>query len=110
MTRPAVIAHDLHKSYGDTVAVDGLSLTIQPGETFGIAGVNGAGKTTTVELVAGLRPPDSGHVEVLGLDPHRDRAALRQVLTAHVLRKRDTVLALLRAGEIYPKTASAKKN
>jgi DNA-binding GntR family transcriptional regulator len=50
------------------------------------------------------------HEQMIEALQAHDAAALRQVLTAHVLRKRDTVLALLRAGEIYPKTASAKKN
>lgn len=49
------------------------------------------------------------HEQMIEALQAHDAAALRQVLTAHVLRKRDTVLALLRAGEIYPKTASAKK-
>ena len=50
------------------------------------------------------------HEQMIEALQAHDAAALRQVLTAHVLRKRDTVLALLRAGEIYPKTASAKKH
>jgi ABC-2 type transport system ATP-binding protein len=53
---------------------------VEVGEVLGVLGPNGAGKTTTVELIAGLRRPDRGRVRVLGLDPHRDRAALRQVL------------------------------
>lgn len=77
---PAIMAEHLAKSYGSTVAVAEVSLRVEPGETFGILGVNGAGKTTTVEMLAGLRIPDSGRVRVLGLDPHRDRARLVQVL------------------------------
>ncbi|MFD1860186.1 ABC transporter ATP-binding protein [Aeromicrobium camelliae] len=80
MSEPAILAEGLHKRYGDTVAVDDISLRVERGETWGILGTNGAGKTTTVELIAGLRAPDSGSVRVLGLDPRRDRAALRQVL------------------------------
>lgn len=79
-TAPAVLAENIHKRYGDTVAVDDVSLRIEPGEVFGILGTNGAGKTTTVEMIAGLRKPDSGHISVLGLDPRRDRAKVRQVL------------------------------
>jgi ABC-2 type transport system ATP-binding protein len=76
---PAVIdVQHLHKSYGDTVAVDDVSFTVQKGEIFGILGPNGAGKTTTVECVEGLRAPDRGQVTVLGLDPRRDRAELTQ--------------------------------
>ncbi|ROO51138.1 ABC-2 type transport system ATP-binding protein [Micromonospora sp. Llam0] len=69
---------NLHKRYGDTVAVDDVSFTVEPGEIFGILGPNGAGKTTTVECVSGLRTPDRGQVTVLGLDPRHDRRELRQ--------------------------------
>ncbi len=73
------ISH-LRKSYGDTVAVDDVSLEVAEGEVLGILGPNGAGKTTTVECVAGLRVPDSGTVRVAGLDPHADRDALTALL------------------------------
>jgi ABC-2 type transport system ATP-binding protein len=68
----------LRKRYGATVAVDGISLTMQAGEVLGIVGPNGAGKTTTVECLEGLRRPDEGTVRVLGLDPERQGAQLRQ--------------------------------
>jgi ABC-2 type transport system ATP-binding protein len=74
---PAVIeVQNLHKTYGDTVAVDDVSFTVHEGEIFGILGPNGAGKTTTVECIEGLRAPDSGQISVLGLDPRRDRPEL----------------------------------
>jgi ABC-2 type transport system ATP-binding protein len=71
---------NLHKTYADTVAVDDISFTVQSGEIFGILGPNGAGKTTTVECIEGLRRPDGGQINVLGLDPQRDRAELTQRL------------------------------
>jgi ABC-2 type transport system ATP-binding protein len=74
----------LVKRYGKRVAVDGVSFTVAEGEIFGIVGPNGAGKTTTVECVEGLRRPDGGSVRVLGLDPARDRAELRQRLGAQL--------------------------
>jgi len=78
---PAMIeVQNLHKTYGDTVAVDDVSFTVQEGEIFGILGPNGAGKTTTVECIEGLRAPDTGRISVLGLDPRRDRAELTQRL------------------------------
>ena len=78
---PAVIeVQNLHKTYGDTVAVDDVSFTVHEGEIFGILGPNGAGKTTTVECIEGLRAPDSGQISVLGLDPRRDRSELTQRL------------------------------
>ena len=69
---------DLVKRYGDTVAVDGVSFTVDEGEIFGILGPNGAGKTTTVECVVGLRAADSGTITVDGLDPRRDRDGVRR--------------------------------
>jgi ABC-2 type transport system ATP-binding protein len=78
---PAVIkVQNLHKAYGDTVAVADVSFEVQEGEIFGILGPNGAGKTTTVECIEGLRKPDGGEVSVLGLDPQHQRAELTQVL------------------------------
>jgi ABC-2 type transport system ATP-binding protein len=68
------------KTYGDRRAVDGVSLQVEEGEIFAILGPNGAGKTTLVEAIAGLRAIDSGQIRVLGLDPRRDRDALRQQL------------------------------
>ena len=79
-TAPAVLVENLRKRYGGTVAVDDLSLRVDTGEVFGVLGTNGAGKTTTVEIIAGLRQPDRGRVSVLGLDPRRSRARVRQVL------------------------------
>jgi ABC-2 type transport system ATP-binding protein len=61
----AIEVNDLRKRYGDHVAVDGVSFTVEQGETFGILGPNGAGKTTTLEMIEGLRKPDSGDVRLL---------------------------------------------
>lgn len=71
------VAH-LAKRYGRTVAVADVSLEVREGEIFGLIGPNGAGKTTTMECVQGLRRQDAGTITVLGLDPRRDSAALRQ--------------------------------
>jgi ABC-2 type transport system ATP-binding protein len=60
---------DLHKTYGDVRAVDGVSFEVGDGEFFGILGPNGAGKTTALEIVEGLRQPDLGTVTVLGESP-----------------------------------------
>src|ERR1700748_2060169 len=79
---------NLHKTYGDTVAVGDVSFTVQEGEIFGILGPNGAGKTTTVECIEGLRTPDRGLISVLGLDPQRDRALLTQRLGAQLQESR----------------------
>ncbi|HEY5880441.1 MAG TPA: ABC transporter ATP-binding protein [Nakamurella sp.] len=57
---------DVVKHYGSVTAVDGVSLSVGDGEFFGILGPNGAGKTTLVEMMEGLREPDSGTITVLG--------------------------------------------
>jgi ABC-2 type transport system ATP-binding protein len=75
---PAVLVRGLRKSYGAVRAVDGLDLTIAPGEVFAILGPNGAGKTTALEILEGYRRRDGGDVSVLGYDPGRERAALKQ--------------------------------
>jgi ABC-2 type transport system ATP-binding protein len=71
---------DLHKSYQDVVAVDGLDLEVSRGECFGLLGPNGAGKTTTVEICEGLTPADSGEVWVLGRRWGGDDRELRERL------------------------------
>ncbi|WP_405772868.1 ABC transporter ATP-binding protein [Streptomyces sp. NBC_01538] len=70
METTSVVAFDqVTKSYGDTRAVDGLTLTLRPGETVALLGPNGAGKSTTLDLLLGLKQPDSGTVRVLGKSP-----------------------------------------
>jgi ABC-2 type transport system ATP-binding protein len=76
-TETVVSVDHLRVRYGDTLAVDDVSLSINRGEIFGILGPNGAGKTTTVEAIGGLRRPDGGSISVLGLDALRDRQELR---------------------------------
>ncbi|GGS52885.1 MULTISPECIES: ABC transporter ATP-binding protein [Actinokineospora] len=68
-TTAAIEVEDIRKSYGDLRAVDGVSFSVAEGEFFGILGPNGAGKTTTLEIIEGLREPDSGHVRLLGENP-----------------------------------------
>jgi ABC-2 type transport system ATP-binding protein len=76
----AIVVDDIRKAYGKTQAVDGVSLEVMEGEFFGILGPNGAGKTTTLEIIEGLRKPDSGRVEVLGQPPlPRTRPLLRRL-------------------------------
>jgi ABC-2 type transport system ATP-binding protein len=65
----AIEVHDLAMAYGDLKAVDGVSFEVAEGEFFGILGPNGAGKTTTLEMIEGLREPDTGRITVLGQSP-----------------------------------------
>ncbi len=80
MSDAILTAEALVKRFGDFVAVDGVSLTIDPGETFGLLGPNGAGKTTTISMIAGLLQADAGSVRVAGeeivTDSVRGRSAI----------------------------------
>ncbi|HEX7078270.1 MAG TPA: ABC transporter ATP-binding protein [Candidatus Eisenbacteria bacterium] len=68
----AIQVNDLRKSYGDLVAVDGVSFAVEAGETFGLLGPNGAGKSTTIGMIVGSLRPDTGTVTVDGeADPTR---------------------------------------
>jgi ABC-2 type transport system ATP-binding protein len=78
MERTMVEVRELVKRYGRVVAVNGVSLTIQRREIFGILGPNGAGKTTTLEMIEGIRAPDGGTIHVDGLDVRRKGRAVRQ--------------------------------
>jgi ABC-2 type transport system ATP-binding protein len=75
---PALLVRDLHKRYGSLEAARGVTFEVREGEVFGLLGPNGAGKTTTVECILGLREPDGGAIEVLGLDALRRRAEVKQ--------------------------------
>jgi ABC-2 type transport system ATP-binding protein len=77
-TSPAIHAVGLSKRFGDTIAVNSLSMTVQRGEVFGFLGPNGAGKTTVVKLLLGLARPTGGEALVLGA-PLGDREARRHI-------------------------------
>ena len=66
------------KRFGTTTAVDGLDLEVHEAEVLALLGPNGAGKTTTVEMCEGFLKPDSGTIEILGLDPFADNKRLRE--------------------------------
>jgi ABC-2 type transport system ATP-binding protein len=88
--QPSIEVDGLRKRYGRTVAVDGLSFTVKPGEVTGFVGPNGAGKSTTMRLILGLDAPDEG-AALVGGEQYR---TLRTPLT--------TVGALLDAAAIHP--------
>src|SRR4030042_3218311 len=74
---------DVSKSYnrGKVKAVDGLTLTVKPGEIFGFLGPNGAGKTTTIKLIVGLLKPDKGTILINGLDNQTDSLKCKAMTT-----------------------------
>ncbi|MCK6585662.1 MAG: ABC transporter ATP-binding protein [Anaerolineales bacterium] len=66
---PIIEVNDLRRTFGENVAVDRMTFTVEPGEVFGLLGPNGAGKTTTVRLLNGILPPSEGTARVFGFDP-----------------------------------------
>lgn len=78
MTTPAIQTDLLTRVYGDFVAVDRLTLSVDEGEVFGFLGHNGAGKTTTISVLTTLLLPTSGSAKVLGLDIVKQNLAVRQ--------------------------------
>src|SRR3954471_2081839 len=74
---PIIKIKDLTRRYGKLEAVNGLSMTIQPGRCYGFFGRNGAGKTTTIKCLLNLLRPSAGQVRVFGLDPARQEVAVK---------------------------------
>src|SRR4051794_27306458 len=79
-TQPAVEIRSLAKNFGEVRALDGLDLTVGPGEVAGFLGPNGAGKSTTLRILLGLLRADAGTVRLLGGDPWLDAVALHRRL------------------------------
>src|ERR1700739_625325 len=104
----AIEVLNLTKRYGNVEALRGVSFSVSEGEVFGLLGPNGAGKTSTVEILEGLRTPDSGSVSVCGLDPqtsgdkfsHIIGAALQSTALPDKMRVRE---ALDLFGSFYPR-------
>lgn len=83
----AIILENLHKSFGDTRALQGISARIASGRLTGLVGPDGAGKTTLIRLMAGLLTPDRGRLRVAGLDPvpgERGAGRIRGLYAAEV--------------------------
>jgi ABC-2 type transport system ATP-binding protein len=77
---PIITISNLVKTYGAFTAVDHIDLTVERGEIFGILGPNGAGKTTTLEMIEGLRTPDSGLITVAGVDAVKHSDQVRPLI------------------------------
>jgi ABC-2 type transport system ATP-binding protein len=73
---PPIEVRGLVKRYGELVAVDGVDLTVEPGDVFGYLGPNGAGKTTSLRMMLGLIRPTEGSVRLFGRDPQESVTAL----------------------------------
>lgn len=80
MTAPVIDVQGLVKTYGRTRALDGLDLSVSPGEVHGFLGPNGAGKSTTIRVLLGLARADGGHATLFGGDPWSDATELHHRL------------------------------
>src|SRR5437899_1841709 len=78
MATPIVEIHDVHKRFGSTVALNGVTLQVLEGEIFGLLGPNGAGKTTLLSLLSFLLEPTSGELRLLGRSPGQAGKDLRR--------------------------------
>jgi len=80
MSPPLIEINGLVKKYGERVAVQGVSFSIEEGEIFGLLGPNGAGKTTTLSILSTLFPPDEGEVIVIGHDIVREAQQVKRLI------------------------------
>lgn len=78
--QPIIETHELARRFGSVSAVDALTLSIQPGEVFGLLGCNGAGKTTVIKMLTTLLPPSDGSAAVGGFDIVRQASAVRRII------------------------------
>lgn len=80
LSDPIISVKNFTKKYGKFTAVNNISFDVKKGEIFGLLGPNGAGKTSTLECLEGLRSPDSGTMDIMGVDPSRQPSRLRDII------------------------------
>jgi len=111
---PAVQLTDVYKRYSDVTAVDYLDLDVKRGEIFGLLGPNGSGKSTTLKMILGLVKPDSGYVNVLGINVEEDPVAVKRKVgyvpeSPHVYEFLTGLEFLDFAGDVYGMKPDEKK-
>ncbi|GIQ67741.1 ABC transporter ATP-binding protein [Xylanibacillus composti] len=108
LDKPVIEVQQLTKVYGSFTAVDGVSFTVNKGEIFGLLGPNGAGKTTTMEMIQGLRKPDSGTAIVAGYDTRTQLNEVKAVIGVQL--QSTSLFELLKVKEIMRMYASFYKH
>jgi putative ABC transport system ATP-binding protein len=98
---PLLLAEGLHKTYGTTPALQGVSLGVEPGEVVAVTGASGSGKSTLLHCLAGLVLPDAGRVSLDGA-PLPTRADARTVL------RRCTIGIVLQFGQLVPELTAVE--
>ena len=105
-TEDSIVVSELSKRFGDLLAVDSVSFSVQAGEIFGFLGPNGAGKTTTLRMLTNLTRPTSGSASILGMDTVRDTLKVKAVIgivpeASNVFNELTTTGNLLFTGSLY---------
>ncbi|MDD1696020.1 MAG: ABC transporter ATP-binding protein [Methanoregula sp.] len=100
-------AKNLKKIYGDIIAVDNVSITVQKGSLFGLLGPNGSGKTTMIKMLTGQTRPSSGSALVLGLDVIRDPIGVRELVG--IIPEQETPPSFLTATEYLDFVGEVRK-
>ena len=104
----ALEVENLTKKYGEKVAVDNLSFQVEKGKVFGLLGANGAGKSTSIDCILGVKKVDSGSVNILGMDPVKERTKLFEKVGVQF--QESKYQDLIKVGELCESTAAVYKN
>ena len=107
--QPVATLTNMIKRYGSTLALDGLSLSLHPGEVVALLGPNGAGKSTAVKLLLGLIAPTSGTLHVFGSDPREASTRIRVGAMLQVARVTETLRARRTLRTARPRTRHLRR-
>ena len=108
MSESIISVRNISKSFGGRKVVDGLSLSVAQGEVFGLLGHNGAGKSTTIEMILGIKKPDSGEAHILGKDAASARKEIFEKVGVQL--QSSAYQAAIKVGEICEEFASLYKD
>ena len=108
MSESIVRVCNISKSFGGRKVVDNLSLSVEPGEVFGLLGHNGAGKSTTIEMILGIKKPDEGSAHILGKDAASHRKEVFEKVGVQL--QSSAYQAAIKVGEVCEEFASLYRN
>ncbi|MGN0735707.1 MAG: ABC transporter ATP-binding protein [Anaerovoracaceae bacterium] len=108
MSESIVNVCNISKSFGGRKVVDNLSLSVAPGEVFGLLGHNGAGKSTTIEMILGIKKPDEGSAHILGKDAASHRKEVFEKVGVQL--QSSAYQAAIKVGEVCEEFASLYRN
>lgn len=108
MCEKCIEVHELSKTFNGRRVVDGLSFSVEKGQVFGLLGHNGAGKSTTIEMILGLKKPDSGYAKILGKEAAANRKEIFEKTGVQL--QASSYQAAIRVGEVCEEHAALYKN